>query len=189
MKKTIRLTERDLTNLVKRIIKEQRANRFSDMSDEEFFDKKNKPGQYYLSNYNTDTNDFEDYTEDYFADLERRRPTPTPPPTPKPTREPKKGIDEYGEHFNGSNMGLNSFPKELLDYADTLTVISLFNNNIREIPEWISEFKNLEILNLRGNPISRIPNSISELDGNLYRVSIDNHKEKLKKLLPNALIG
>lgn len=184
MKKTIKLTERDLTNLVKRIIKEQRSNRFTDMSDEEFFNPENRPGR-----YGTDRDDFLDYTEDYITDLERRRPHPAPRPTPTPTQESKKGIDEYGQYFNGSNMGLDSFPEELLDYADTLIGIMLPNNNIREIPEWIGEFRNLEILNLKGNPISRIPNSISELDGNLYRVSIDNHKEKLKKLLPNTLIG
>ena len=133
MKKTIKLTESDLSNLVKKIIKEQRANRF----DNEF-DKRN--GYYYAA-----------------------------------------------------HMGLDTFPGGLRNYSDDVKILLLPNNNITEIPEWISEFRNLQILNLTGNPISRIPNSISELDpengGSLYSLGINNPPTKLKQLLPSVSIN
>jgi hypothetical protein len=177
MKKTIKLTESDLSKLVRRIIKEQKNNRFSDMSDEEFFRPENTPYRYGM-----DRDDIHDYAQEYQNDLERR---------PRPTSRKKefKGYDKVHGAYHGSNMGLDEFPEELRNYSDDLIILMLPNNNITEIPEWISEFKNLQILNLKGNPISRIPNSISELDpengGSLYSFSLDNRPTKLKQLMPS----
>ena len=172
MKKTIKLTESDLSNLVRKIIKEQRANRFSDMSDEEFFNPKNTP-----YSYGSDKDDIVDYDQEYQNNYERRK-----------HRLSKvkeiKGYDGRGNYL-GSNMGLDEFPEELRNYSDDLRILLLPNNNITEIPGWISEFKNLQILNLTGNPISRIPDSISELDpengGSLYRLGFNNPPRKLKQ--------
>jgi len=184
MKKTIKLTERDLTNLVKRIIKEQRSNRFDDMSDEEFFKPENTPYKYGI-----DKDDIADYDQEYQDSYEKRK-----------HRIPKakeiKGFDKKYGVYRGSNMGLDKFPEELRNYSDDLYLLFLANNNITEIPDWISEFSYLELINLKGNPISHIPNSISELDpengGSLDIFNLDDSTKiisKLKKLLPNVKIN
>ena len=167
MKKTIKLTESDLTKMVKRIINEDTKSPYSNMSDEE------------LMKLLTDVRNEFSRREKFMGKKER-------------DSWVGEGFSNNYREFNGNNMGFNSFPKELLKYSDTILDIRLSNNNIKEIPEWITEFKNLQSLLLKGNPITHIPNSITELDpengGSLNLLVLDNKPLKLQKLLPSVIV-
>ena len=77
-----------------------------------------------------------------------------------------------------------------------LEVLVLRDNKLKAIPSEISKLRNLVFINLLGNKITEIPDSIKYLDiengGNLYRmavsandIGVDNYN-KLKRLLPNV---
>ena len=80
-----------------------------------------------------------------------------------------------------------------------MVILSLPNNKIKEIPSEISNLKNLELINLKGNPIEIVPEELKYLDksngGSLFSLTIgkkdvnENTYNKIKSLLPNVEIN
>ena len=77
--------------------------------------------------------------------------------------------------------------------------MSISDNKIKVLPKEIGLLKNLDFLNIKGNPIEVIPDEIAGLDkrngGKLYQISVDvkdigeTNMNKLKRLLPSAIVG
>lgn len=82
-----------------------------------------------------------------------------------------------------------SLPRELTN-LDKLTILSLNNTLIKEIPEWLSELNNLTWLNLTGSNVDNhatftLPNDIDKLV-NLQKLEIsNNHMTELPENLHN----
>lgn len=77
-----------------------------------------------------------------------------------------------------------------------VTMVSIPRNKISKLPESIGNCKKLVFMNLKGNPIGYVPDTIKYLDpsrgGLLEKIAIDTENKdviaKLKKLLPNVVI-
>ena len=78
-------------------------------------------------------------------------------------------------------------------------MLVLTENRIKELPKEIGALKNLQFLNLIGNPIKEIPAEITYLDksngGSLHRVGVreedigvENYR-KLRELLPTTFLS
>jgi Leucine-rich repeat (LRR) protein len=75
----------------------------------------------------------------------------------------------------------------------------LRGNKIKSLPDTIGKLKKLNVLNLKDNQLTSLPNSITNLDeengGELYKINLsgnnfsDSEKEKIQKLLPNVEIS
>jgi len=105
------------------------------------------------------------------------------------------------KNFNLLYLNLVDCKIEKLHYSlfdqVNLVTLSLHKNKITEIPSDIQKMKKLSVLNLEGNPIETISDSISELDssngGSLIRIVVSKEIEKdninkLNRLLPNVTI-
>lgn len=60
---------------------------------------------------------------------------------------------------------LTEVPRALLRHRDSIQFLDLSNNQLKELPEWISELSNLEILFSSFNHLITLPQSLSKLSG------------------------
>jgi len=59
--------------------------------------------------------------------------------------------------------GLETFPEEILDLSDTLEVLSLSGNRLRDLPEGFSRLHHLKILFLSSNRFEHVPEVLGRL--------------------------
>ncbi|TFF88075.1 MAG: leucine-rich repeat domain-containing protein, partial [Promethearchaeota archaeon] len=80
-----------------------------------------------------------------------------------------------------SKTGITSIPKDFLTIQ--IRELYLSENSIKELPEWIGEFSELEVLDVSKNKIQAIPESI----GNLKRLRIFKCDWNPIKIFPESL--
>lgn len=84
-----------------------------------------------------------------------------------------------------SRNDLTEIPEFLRSMSSQFDGLNFSENLITKLPDWISEFENLEQLNVMGNPISALPDSLWEMQ-NLKQLYIGNTK---LTALPEAIEG
>lgn len=99
------------------------------------------------------------------------------------------------EYFTMINCGINEIHPSIGNLKN-LTLISMYGNKLKALPKELSYCKKLSILTLTDNPLEEIPDSIGELDrsrgGELLLLAYSSTSikkealEKLKRLLPNV---
>lgn len=84
-----------------------------------------------------------------------------------------------------SNADLQEFPSLLLNYP-YIKQLSLYYNEIAELPQDIDKLKNLEVLNMGANVLKDLPSSFANLDNlkdlDLYNNDFDVFPEEITKL-------
>ncbi|XP_066534652.1 leucine-rich repeat-containing protein 18 [Hoplias malabaricus] len=72
-----------------------------------------------------------------------------------------------------SNMGLNTFPKCILNMID-IEELDLSRNRLKTIPDFIGQFKKIHWLDLHSNYIEQLPKSIGQLEA-LCHLNVSNN--------------
>ena len=87
----------------------------------------------------------------------------------------------------------NNLYDDYMNYISNLKSLDLRGNQLTTLPESIGNLKNLKSLDLRGNQLTTLPQSIGNLT-NLEKLYLfnnpisDEEKVRIKKLLPNTKI-
>jgi internalin A len=90
---------------------------------------------------------------------------------------------EYDEALDLSQLGLKAFPESLRALKKDIKKVYLILNEITEVPQWIEELSELEVISLLGNRLETIPPEIGNLP-KLYYLSLGMNR---LRMLPGAL--
>jgi len=75
-------------------------------------------------------------------------------------------------------------PKELLSLAGRLEALSLKNNKLRSLPEWIGKFKQLKQLDVQGNLLVVLPLGVADMDSlEIIKISGNNFGPDVRDIL------
>ncbi len=130
--------------------------------------------------------------QEWLSDPGRSQITPpgndAPPRTVARLEDRLSKTDKRAAKLDLAELGLDRFPEQVFQWEETLTVLQLCHNRIREIPDSIVRLKHLAILDLEGNELTStsFPPDFGNLNNTLVVLDLEmNHLTRI----PEAIFG
>ena len=71
--------------------------------------------------------------------------------------------DETTQHL--TLRGAEHVPEQIREYADSIRILDVGQGTVTQLPDWLPELAQLQILFISGNPFTRVPQVVGELSG------------------------